>query len=114
MALEKVEGSHRDYLLDDGFMSKVVESAEQAFWIRVGPVFTEQGIAEKPGIWVEYQEKYMNSPLRNTMLLSPEVWDALDKKVRQAIAEFQKDAYQATEASDANPSGGSPGCGCKH
>ena len=77
------------YLDDDGFGPEVhaVEAGDdpQALCVRVGPVFYEDGMAEEPGVWIEYQERHMRGPLTGPVLLTPDVWRQLNRAVERRL-----------------------------
>jgi hypothetical protein len=83
-------GVHGDLFEDDGTMITVDESEDQRLWIRVGPVFHGSKMHKQPGIWIEYQEKSMQSNLRGPVLLSPSVWRRLNKAVERKITEWRR------------------------
>lgn len=86
-----------EFVDDDGYLSSDFTFTEgvpdevpvrpQALWIGVRPGFGEAGerLAE-PTIWVQYQERYMNSPLTGLVALSPESWEAVNKAVQWRVA----------------------------
>jgi len=84
------------YLDDDGGPEvAAIEAATgdckpQALCVRVGPVFFQDGEAREPGIWVEYQEAWMASPLCGPVLLTPEVWRELNKAVERRLKKRKK------------------------
>lgn len=81
-------------LEDEGTIAIAIEEDDvQALWVRVGPVYFNHEIYDEPGIWIEYQERYMDSDLRGPVLISAETWDELDKYVRRRLAKFDKSKY---------------------
>jgi len=54
----------------------------QSLTFRVGPVFGHPSMDK--GLWIEYQEKHMNSPVVGPVLMSKEDWESvrsfIDKK----------------------------------
>ena len=77
-----------EQFVDDGGPEVVVVEAgsePQALWVRVGPVFDSSGERPEPGVWVEYQPRYMASDLVGPVLLTPELWDRLDRAVRARL-----------------------------
>ena len=70
------------YLEDGGSEITAVEAGnEQALHVRVGPVYHGNEQDPTPGVWIEYQEKYMAAPLAGPVLLTPKVWRQLNKAV---------------------------------
>ena len=84
-----------NHLEDDGSpqLIAVDDLTSSAMWIRVGPIYDGDTIRDQPGVWIEYQDRYINSDLRGPVLLSIEVWNELDKAVKSRIAKFDKEAY---------------------
>jgi hypothetical protein len=78
---------------EDSTQLILVDSENQALWIRVGPVYLDNGVADEPVVWVEYQPDYKNSYLRGPVLITAKDWDRLDKIVRERISEFDKSHY---------------------
>lgn len=70
-----------DHWVDDGTGFEVVDSAGQHLFFRVGMVFTDGSNKpdRTPGVWIDYQEHYMNSPITGCLLLSPETFEAIVK-----------------------------------
>ena len=53
---------------------------------RPRPVFSGGQQGKEPGIWIDYQEAYGNSPLSGPVLLTPEVWRQLNRAVEHRLA----------------------------
>lgn len=68
----------------------VVESENQGLRVRVGSVFRGNEGSDNLGIWINYQEKHMESELEGPLLLSPETWRALNRLVEAALLEEEK------------------------
>ena len=84
----KGAGIHGDVLTVDLPMLTVDESDMERLWIRVGPVYTEGNkVARQPGIWIEYQERSMVSPVQGPCLLSPSIWRRLNKAVEKMLGD---------------------------
>jgi hypothetical protein len=62
----------------------------QAISIRVGPVYNNGIRSPKPGIWLEYQEDYLNSLPHGPVLLDEKTWNALDKAVRYRLRRWNR------------------------
>jgi len=77
------------YLDDDGLSPEVhaVEAGDdpQALCVRVGPVFYPEGQAREPGVWVEYQEHHNRGPLTGPVLITPQVWQQLNRAVMRRL-----------------------------
>lgn len=80
------------YLDDDELSPQVIaveatdtQGHRQSLWIHVGPVFYGDSQSEEPGIWIEYQEEHMKSPLAGPVLLTPKVWHQLVKSINRDI-----------------------------
>ena len=58
--------------------------------IRVGPVFTPDGIHKQPGIWIGIQRRYLPSGRDVELLISPEIWKMLSKEIETRIDEYSK------------------------
>lgn len=77
---------------DDGAEVIAVEEADdpQALWFRVGQVYDGDTLRKEPGIWINYQERYMASGLSGPVLLTPAVWRelvaAVDARLRRRRA----------------------------
>lgn len=80
-------------LIDDGSSQFVVteRDGEQALWVRVGMVFSDNQREKDPGIWIEYQPKYMASSLQGPLLFSVDTWCQLVKAVDAKIKEWERD-----------------------
>lgn len=76
------------FLVDDGGPEMiVVEEGDdpQALWVRVGPVFDDNVERCVPGVWICWQDRYMESPLGGPVLLTPEVWRELARAVERRL-----------------------------
>ena len=94
-AIECAEKTHKDghfnkshwgdYWADDGSCFEVVDSAGQHLFFRVGMVFTDGSNKpdRTPGVWIDFQEHYMHSPITGCLLLSPETFEAITKYYRR-------------------------------
>jgi hypothetical protein len=85
--------SERCCLIDDGSSQLIaVEDADeavekpQALWVRVGMVYDGGVRRDEPGIWVEYQERYMAAPLSGSVLLTPALWEELANAVDERLS----------------------------
>jgi hypothetical protein len=85
-----------DCFLDDDGGSVVIaveetdaEGHRQGLWFRVGPVFRGDHVADDPGVWIEYQEEYMGSPMTGPVLLTPEIWCRLAGAIRRRLGEWE-------------------------
>lgn len=78
-----VDGS----LDDDGGPMIVLKErdGDQALWIRVGPVYTEDAQEHEPGIWISYQEHHMAAGLQGPLLLTPRLWAQLKTAIDERI-----------------------------
>lgn len=89
------------YLDDDGSSQMVVidngPESTQALWVRVGPVYHGTEIQDKPGVWIEYQPRHMESKLEGPVLISVDTWIELATAVNERIAKFDKDNYNVTD-----------------
>jgi hypothetical protein len=81
------------HLVDDGSSQLIaVEAADsncdepQALWVRVGVVYDKGEARAEPGIWVNYQERYMAGPLAGIVLLTPAVWAELTAAVDELLS----------------------------
>jgi hypothetical protein len=83
------------FLEDDGYLSSPVIAVEeqgpegvsrQALWVRAGPVFRGNVPQGEPGVWIEYQDQYMGSPLEGPVLLTPAVWRQLAQAVEDRLS----------------------------
>lgn len=80
----------------------------QALWIGVRPGYGPEGQRlPEPAIWVQYQQRYMNSRLTGLVAISPESWDKIDAAVRWRLAEW-KGGDEDEESTDV---GDDPDCG---
>ena len=79
---------------DDPSMQIIIDGEDrkkkytyQSLGFRVGPVFeTDSDEPTRQGLWIEYQERYMDSPMVGPVLLSREEWihirDFIDAKFK--------------------------------
>lgn len=70
------------FLDDDGSLSGefiAVEAGDepQALWVRVGSVWDDGQPRTEPGVWISWQDEYMNSSMGGPVLLTPAVWREL-------------------------------------
>ena len=78
------------YLEDDGGPMVIAIEAggagvtRQSVHVRVGPVFYDDRTDDE-GIWIEYQEAYMNSPSPGPVLLTPAVWQEMSRAVSRRL-----------------------------
>lgn len=88
---EEYPARHGDYFDSgsDDLMHFVIDSEEQALWIRVGPVFGN-GVRETNGIWISYQESIRNSPLQGPFLMSVETWRELNRIIEDRFEHSRK------------------------
>lgn len=94
----KPEKAHwGDWSEDDGTIMTIDDSEGQRLWLRVGPVFTKGGVSKVPGIWIEYQEKSLNTPMQGPVLLSPSTWEKMKKYIDSYLTEFKKQDYDPSE-----------------
>jgi hypothetical protein len=74
---------------DDGGPEVVAVEAggqPQALWVRVGAVFDGGGQRDKPGVWIDYQDHYLQGPIAGPVLLTPAVWRELNRAVERRLA----------------------------
>lgn len=79
------------HIVDDGGpMIVAVEEADepQALWVRVGPVYDNNAKRDAPGVWVEYQESYMNSRPQGPLLYTPQTWLELAAAVEDRLMPY--------------------------
>jgi len=69
---------------DDG-ASVGIDINRQALWVRVGPVFDNGNERDEPGIWINYQESYLDSSLTGPVLLTPRAWQQLVELVAKRL-----------------------------
>jgi hypothetical protein len=84
------KGEWGDRIVEDGTIMQIVESEGQMVGVRVGSVFRKDGEAKEPGIWIEFQELYMHSPMHGPLLLSKSTWRELNEYVESALAEEEE------------------------
>ena len=60
-------------------MAQVVDSEGVTLWARVGPVFHGDKIDKEPGVWLQYQSRFMASKLEGPVLLSMKTWNQLTR-----------------------------------
>lgn len=65
----------------------VERDGDQALWIRIGPVFTNNVQEPDPGVWISYQEHYMASLLQGPLLLTRGLWNQLKDAVEARFEE---------------------------
>lgn len=82
------------FLKADPTEAVAVEGGEnpQALWVRVGPVFDGENQRREPGVWISWQDEYMNSSLGGPVLLTPRVWRQLAQAVESAISRWESRA----------------------
>jgi len=76
---------HGDVYENDGSMITIDDSEGQRLWVRVGSVFDGSKTHKQPGIWINYQEKALESPMTGPVLLSSSVWRRLNKAIEKAL-----------------------------
>lgn len=85
--------------LDDDGLSPEVTVVEdegsnggsrQALMIRVGLVFHDGEPDADPGIWVEYQQEYMSSPLAGPVLIDVVTWRELSRSVSRRLRHWRR------------------------
>jgi DUF1009 family protein len=81
-------------IVDEGAEIVAVEAAQiwgrQSLWVRVGMVYDEGEIRDEPGVWIQYQERHMDSRMEGPVLLTPEVWRALAVEVEGRLVEWEE------------------------
>jgi hypothetical protein len=82
------------FLDDDGGSVVIAVEADdnptghrQALWVRVGEVFDGDQVRDEPGVWVEYQERYLASGTSGPVLLTPAIWRKLARAVCERLEE---------------------------
>lgn len=76
---KRLRGNHDEVTLYDGVMAQVVDSEGVTLWARVGPVFHGDKIDKEPGVWLQYQSRFMASKLEGPVLLSMKTWNQLTR-----------------------------------
>lgn len=87
---------------DDGSPSDQIIAVEagndpQALWMRVGPVWDGDEVRDEPGVWIEWQDRYMASSLAGPILLTPAVWRELVQAVEWRLARRDDAFYEEVE-----------------
>ena len=72
---------HGDLYEKDGSMITIDDSECQRLWVRVGPVFGGSKIHKQFGLWINYQEKILESPMTGPVLISPSTWRRMKKDI---------------------------------
>ncbi len=77
-------------IVDEGSVVIAVEDdnpdgTAQALWVRVGPVYDHDALRDEPGVWVNYQENYMQADLDGPVLLTPDAWRELVREVNARL-----------------------------
>lgn len=94
-----------EFLDDDGslssdfiFVEEVPDGTHmlpQALWTGVRPGYGPDGERlPEPTVWVQYQERYMNSSLTGPVAMSTESWDKLNEAVQWRVAEWKERASE--------------------
>lgn len=72
---------------DGGSCVIAIEAGDsaQSLWVRVGPIYDGATPRPEPGVWVEYQQRHMASPLLGPILLTPAAWRQLNRAVETRL-----------------------------
>ncbi len=57
----------------------------QSLWVRVGLVFQGDEPLKDPGVWINYQHRYLESGLEGPVLMSPAAWRELNLEVEERL-----------------------------
>jgi hypothetical protein len=76
---KNLRGDHGEVTFYDGTMAQVVDSEGVTLWARVGMVFHGNKVDKEPGVWLQFQSKFMASELEGPVLLSMKTWNQLTR-----------------------------------
>jgi len=63
----------------------VIDCEGQALWVRVGFTYSHEKEDKEPGIWIDYQKKYLDADMFGPILISKETWRELNASIEEAL-----------------------------